>query len=357
MPKFYYQALPVQVYFGAGEAKRTQDILKQAGYHKILLIATPGQQKAAEQLARQLGDLTVTVYAHAVMPVPAEVARQAVQAAQELQVDCCLALGGGSAIGLAKAIALDTHLPIVAIPTTYAGSEMTPVYGITENQLKTTGKAAQVLPKIVIYDPALNLNLPAEISACSGMNAMAHAVEALYAENKNPVISLMALEAIRCLATALPELVQHPNDIQLREQVSYGAWLAGICLGSVGMAIHHKICHSLGGTFNLPHAQTHAIILAYSVHYNRHADVQAMDQLAAALGVDSREELGRFIYQLNQRLQIPLALKDLGLPEHAPADIARMICDSPYYNPREYDDDELKQLLLQAYAGLPPATL
>lgn len=256
-----------------------------------------------------------------------------------------------------KAIALDTHLPIVAIPTTYAGSEMTPVYGITENQLKTTGKAVQVLPKIVIYDPALSLNLPAEISACSGMNAMAHAVEALYAENKNPVISLMALEAIRCLATALPELVQHPNDIQLREQVSYGAWLAGICLGSVGMAIHHKICHSLGGTFNLPHAQTHAIILAYSVHYNRHADVQAMDQLAAALGVDSREELGRFIYQLNQRLQIPLALKDLGLPEHAPADIARMICDSPYYNPREYDDDELKQLLLQAYAGLPPATL
>lgn len=291
------------------------------------------------------------------MHVPAEVARQAIQAAQELQVDCCLALGGGSAIGLAKAIALDTHLPIVAIPTTYAGSEMTPVYGITENQLKTTGKAAQVLPKIVIYDPELSLNLPAEISACSGMNAMAHAVEALYAKNKNPVISLMALEAIRCLATALPELVQHPNDIQLREQVSYGAWLAGICLGSVGMAIHHKICHSLGGTFNLPHAQIHAIMLAYSVHYNRHADVQAMDQLAAALGVDSREELGRFIYQLNQRLQIPLALKDLGLPEHAPADIAQMICDSPYYNPREYDDDELKQLLLQAYAGLPPATL
>jgi len=260
-------------------------------------------------------------------------------------------------ISLAKAIALDTHLPIVEIPTTYAGSEMTPVYGITENQLKTTGKAAQVLPKIVIYDPALSLNLPAEISACSGMNAMAHAVEALYAENKNPVISLMALEAIRCLATALPELVQHPNNIQLREQVSYGAWLAGICLDSVGMAIHHKICHSLGGAFNLPHAQIHAIILAYSVHYNRHADVQAMDQLAAALGVDSREELGRFIYQLNQRLQIPLALKDLGLPEHAPADIAQMICDSPYYNPREYDDDELKQLLLQAYAGLPPATL
>lgn len=186
MPKFYYQALPVQVYFGAGEAKRTQDILKQAGYHKILLIATPGQQKAAEQLARQLGDLTVTVYAHAVMHVPAEVARQAIQAAQELQVDCCLAFGGGSAIGLAKAIALDTHLPIVAIPTTYAGSEMTPVYGITENQLKTTGKAVQVLPKIVIYDPALSLNQPAEISAYSGMNAMAHAVEALYAENKKP---------------------------------------------------------------------------------------------------------------------------------------------------------------------------
>ena len=173
---------------------------------------------------------------------------------QRLKVDCCLALGGGSAIGLAKAIALETHLPIIAIPTTYAGSEMTAVYGITENQLKTTGKAAQVLPKVVIYDPELTLNLPTEISACSGMNAMAHAVEALYAQDKNPIVSLMALEAITQLAQALPEIVQAPHNMQAREHALYGAWLAGVCLGSVGMAIHHKICHSLGGRYQLPQA-------------------------------------------------------------------------------------------------------
>ena len=351
MQAFHCQALPIDVHFGVGHLQKIQEILRPYAYQRILIITTAGQQAAGERLLAQIQDMAVAVYPHAVMHVPKEVADQAIQDVQRLGVDCCLALGGGSAIGLAKAIALETHLPIIAIPTTYAGSEMTAVYGITENQLKTTGKAAQVLPKVVIYDPELTLNLPTEISACSGMNAMAHAVEALYAQDKNPIVSLMALEAITQLAQALPEIVQAPHNMQAREHALYGAWLAGVCLGSVGMAIHHKICHSLGGRYQLPHAQTHAIVLAYSVYYNRHADIAAMNQLAAALNVSDREQLGLAIYQLNQRLNIPMALKDLGLPETAPAQVARIICDSPYYNPREYDYAELEALLTKAYWG------
>ncbi len=355
MQDFHYKALPIDVYFGQGKSAQVQDILLEYGYRQVLILTTPGQKEAGELLSKKLGQISVGVYPHAVMHVPVEVADKAVEFAKNNDIDCCLALGGGSTIGLAKAIALKTNLPIVAIPTTYAGSEMTPIYGMTENNLKTTGKDTYVLPKVVIYDPELNLTLPAQISACSGMNAMAHAVEALYAENKNPIISLMAVESIKSLKAALPAIAQDLTNIEARQQATYGAWLAGVCLGSVGMAIHHKICHTLGGSFNLPHAQAHAITLAYSVHYNRHADNEAMQRLAEVLQVSSREDVGLAIYRLNESLGIKLALKDIGLPKDGPAKVARIVCDSPYYNPRDYNYKELKILLDKAYAGLPPA--
>jgi alcohol dehydrogenase class IV len=351
---FNYKALPINVHFGQGRAKETKNILKEYNFASVLIITTPEQEADGQKLAEQLGELCVGVYPKAVMHVPVEVAEQAILEADKLKVDCCLALGGGSTIGLAKAIALKTSIPIVAIPTTYAGSEMTTVYGLTENRLKTTGKDLKVLPKVVIYDPELTLTLPAKISACSGMNAMAHAVEALYAQDKNPIISLMALESIRSLKDALPIIVQDPHNIEAREKATYGAWLAGICLGSVGMAIHHKICHTLGGTYNLPHAEAHAISLAYSVHYNRNADIEAMTQLAQALGGTDHQQVGNLIYELNQKLNIPLALKDIGLPKEGLQTVAKIVCDSPYYNPRAYDYAELEQLMQRAYQGLPP---
>lgn len=354
MNMFNYKALPINVHFGQGRAKETKNILKEYNFASVLIITTPEQEVDGQKLAEQLGELCVGVYPKAVMHVPVEVAEQAILEADKLKVDCCLALGGGSTIGLAKAIALKTSIPIVAIPTTYAGSEMTTVYGLTENRLKTTGKDLKVLPKVVIYDPELTLTLPAKISACSGMNAMAHAVEALYAQDKNPIISLMALESIRSLKDALPIIVQDPHNTEAREKATYGAWLAGICLGSVGMAIHHKICHTLGGTYNLPHAEAHAISLAYSVHYNRNADIEAMTQLAQALGGTDYQQVGNLIYELNQKLNIPLALKDIGLPEEGPQTVAKIVCDSPYYNPRAYDYAELEQLMQRAYQGLPP---
>lgn len=354
MQDFHYKAFPLDVYFGEGKSAQAKEILLEYGYRKVLILTTPDQEEAGQALSRKLEDISIGVYPHAVMHVPVEVAGKAVAFARDNEIDCCLALGGGSTIGLAKIIALKTHLPIVAIPTTYAGSEMTTVYGITENNLKTTGKDIHVLPKVVIYDPELTVTLPAQISACSGMNAMAHAVEALYAKDKNPIISLMAIESIRALKSALPIIVKDPTNMSARRDASYGAWLSGICLCSVGMAIHHKICHTLGGTYNLPHAQAHAITLAYSVHYNRNADIEAMDRLAEVLDVRSREEVGLAIYRLNESLGIDLALKDIGLPQEGPSKVAGIVCNSPYYNPREYNYDELKDLLDKAYQGLPP---
>nr|WP_254058771.1 maleylacetate reductase [Pseudomonas aeruginosa] len=266
MRTFVYQGLPSRVVFGDGALQHLGEEIEKLGAERALLLSTPDQRELAERLAGLLGSRSAGVYPEAVMHVPLEVARAARAEAARRRADCCIAVGGGSTIGLGKAIALESGLPILAVPTTYAGSEMTPIWGLTEDCLKKTGRDTRVLPKTVIYDPQLTLSLPPAVSACSGMNAMAHAVEALYAEDANPIIGLMAEESIRSLAQALPRVVEHPADREARGQALYGAWLAGVCLGSVGMAIHHKLCHTLGGTFNLPHAQAHAVVLPLSLY-------------------------------------------------------------------------------------------
>ncbi|MGV8671439.1 maleylacetate reductase, partial [Pseudomonas aeruginosa] len=201
----------------------------------------------------------------------------------------------------------------------------------------------------------LTLSLPPAFSAGAGMNAMAHAVEALYAEDANPIIGLMAEESIRSLAQALPRVVEHPADREARGQALYGAWLAGVCLGSVGMAIHHKLCHTLGGTFNLPHAQAHAVVLPHAAHYNREAAASALARVARALGGSAAEEAGPLLFALNRRLGVPASLGELGLPPEGPAEVARIACASPYYNPRPFEPVAIQALLERARDGLPPA--
>jgi alcohol dehydrogenase class IV len=344
MNPFIYQSLPTRVVFGWGKLSALAEEIERLGARRALILTTPEQQGLGERVAALLGDRAAGVYPKAVMHVPLEVAQAARVEAARLDADCCVAIGGGSTIGLGKAIAMDSGLPIVAVPTTYAGSEMTPIYGLTENRLKKTGRDPRVLPKTVIYDPQLTLTLPAQISACSGMNAMAHAVEALYAQDANPIISLMAEESIRS-----------PEDPQARGQALYGAWLAGICLGSVGMALHHKLCHTLGGTFNLPHAQAHAIVLPHAAHYNREAAAGPLQRAARALGGSEASEVGALLYALNQKLGIPLALADIGFPANGPAEAAQIACASPYYNPRPFEQGPIEALLTRALKGQAPA--
>ena len=352
MQPFVYTGQPARVVFGAGCLVQLVPEIERLGARRALVLSTPEQRSSAQDIANRLGDRCAGIFDRAVMHVPIETAREARAEAQRLAADCAVAIGGGSTTGLGKAIALESNLPILAIPTTYAGSEMTPIYGITEGGLKKTGRETRVLPRTVIYDPALTLSLPARLSATSGMNAIAHAAEGLYAQDANPIMGLLAEEGIRALAQGLPKVVANPADIDARGDCLYGAWLCGTVLGSVGMALHHKLCHTLGGTWNLPHAETHTIVLPHAIAYNAAAAPDAMARIARALN-SRNAALG--LYQLVQALKAPLALKDIGMPESAIDEAARLATTNPYYNPRPVELQPIRDLLRRAWAGDAPA--
>jgi alcohol dehydrogenase class IV len=272
---------------------------------------------------------------------------------RDLRADCLVAIGGGSTTGLGKAIALRTDLPQIVLPTSYAGSEMTPVVGQTSGGIKTTQSSPKILPEIVIYDVDLTMTMPPKLSATSGLNAIAHAVEALYARDRNPVISLMAQEGIRTLAQALPTICAQPNDKTARTDALYGAWLSGICLGAVGMALHHKLCHTLGGSFNLPHAETHTVILPHALAYNAPAVPDAMTRIATALGVPDAA-LG--LHDLARKLAAPMSLREIGMPESGIDLAADLAVKNPYWNPRGIERDAIHELIARAWRGDAPQT-
>ena len=304
------------------------------------------------KVAASLGPRAAGVYDQAAMHVPIEIAEDARRVAKELGADCCITVGGGSTTGLGKAIALTSELPILAVPTTYAGSEMTTIYGLTEGGVKKTGRDVRVLPRTVIYDPALTLSLPAALSAASGMNAIAHCVEALYAHDGNPINALMAEEGVRALGAALPAVVEEPSNLEARAVALYGAWLAGVSFASVGMALHHKLCHVLGGSFNLPHAETHAIVLPHAAHYNRAHAREAMARVARALGAS---DAPGGLYDLEAKLGLKLRLSEIGMKEGDLERAARIASEAPYPNPRNVEYDGVLALLREAYAGRRPA--
>jgi len=273
------------------------------------------------------------------------------QAVRDSGSDCTVALGGGSTTGLGKAIALRTDLPQIVIPTTYAGSEATPILGETRDGLKTTQKSPKILPEVIVYDVDLTLTLPPGLSATSGMNAIAHAVEGLYTQDANPIVSLMAEEGIRALGAALPKIVRDPGDREARSDALYGAWLCGVVLGSVGMALHHKLCHTLGGTFDLPHAETHTVVLPHAAAYNAPAAPEAMARAARALGV---KDAPQGLYDLAKGLGAPLALKDIGMPEAGLDRAADLAVANPYWNPRPIERAAIRALLDDAFHGRRP---
>src|SRR3546814_468493 len=268
------------------------------------------------------------------MHVPVSVVDEAASMASRLGADCTVAIGGGSTIGLAKGLSLRLDLPSLVVPTTYAGSEVTPVWGLTENGVKTTGRDRKVLPKIVIYDPDLTLTLPVEMSVASGLNAIAHAMEGLYAADGNPVVALMAEESIRALALSLPIIRNDPGDLAARSEALYGCWLAGSVLGAASVALHHKLCHTLGGTFNMPHAQTHTAVLPHAIAYNAPAVPDAMARASRALG--GGEPSAR-LFELASSLGAEMSLAKLGMPRDGVAKAAKLAVAHPYPNPHPVD--------------------
>jgi maleylacetate reductase len=351
MKDFVYSNPASRVVFGAGSLRYLEREIELIGARRALVLSTPGQRGNAERIAAMIGARCAGIFDRAVMHVPIETAREAREVARHAQADCAIAIGGGSTMGLGKAIALESSLPILAIPTTYAGSEMTPIYGITEAGLKKTGRDLRVLPKTVIYDSELTIGLPAQLSVTSGINAIAHAAEGLYAQEANPIMRLYAEEGIRALAQGLPKVLARPDDIEARDQCLYGAWLCGAVLGNVGMALHHKLCHTLGGACNLPHADTHTVVLPHALAYNAPNAPDAMRRIASALGA---QHAPQGLYDLAKALGAPASLREIGMPEGEIDRCADLAMQNAYANPRPLERDAIRALLDDAFYGRRP---
>ena len=351
---FQHQGSSARVVFGSGTLAQLGEEAARLDLTRVMVVNTPGQRGYAERAMDALGARAGVLFDGAAMHTPVEVTERALAIALGAQADGLVAVGGGSAIGLAKALALRTGLPQIVVPTTYAGSEATPILGETQNALKVTQRSGKVLPEVILYDVDLTLGLPLAISVVSGLNAVAHAAEAMYAPDGNPLISVMAEEGAAALLGALPRLKIRLDDITARSEALYGAWICGTCLGAVAMGLHHKLCHTLGGTFGLPHAETHAVILPHALAYNLDAAPEARWRLSRVLGDPDPPSA---LIALAAGLDAPLALRELGMPEAGLEQAADIAVQNAYANPRPLDHGELLALLRRAWAGEPPPPL
>lgn len=341
---------PARIVFGPKALARLDEELARLSARRALILSTPPQESQAQALAEQLGPMAAGVFAEAAMHTPVEITARAMEAFNASGADCLVSLGGGSTIGLGKAIAYRNDALQIAIPTTYAGSEVTPILGQTENGIKKTVRHPRILPETVIYDPELTFGLPTSLSVTSGLNAMAHAIEAVYAQERNPIASIMAVEAVRALRDALPTIVAEPQSPGARSQALYGSWLCGTLLGMVGMSLHHKLCHTLGGSFDLPHSETHAVMLPHSVAYNAQAAAKELKPIADLFG----KNLGAGLYDFAESLGAPQALKDLDMSEAQLVQAADLATQNPYWNPRPIERAAIQTLLQHAWAGTRP---
>lgn len=341
---------PARIVFGTGSSSTVLDEVAKLGCRRALVLATPFQKAEAEHLAASLGHLRAGVFAEATMHTPVAITEKAMAVFEALDADCVVSYGGGSTIGLGKAIAWRNDTPQIVVATTYAGSEVTPILGETENGIKVTRRDPRILPEVVIYDPERTLDLPVAMSVSSGLNAMAHAVEAIYAQDRNPITTLQALEGLRALKEGLPRIVAQPRDLQARVLALYGSWLCGTVLGTVGMSLHHKLCHTLGGTFDLPHAETHAILLPHTAAYNAEAAAEVLQPVATLFA----GSVGGGLYDFARSLGAPNALKAFGLEERDLDRAADLAATNPYWNPRPIKKAAIRQLLWNAWNGERP---
>jgi maleylacetate reductase len=353
MEAFEYIALPARVVFGVGTLWRVADEMNALGRTRAFVLSDPHHASAgATRLVQALGDKAVHVSTDAVMHTPTDVTERVLKNLVACDADCVVSLGGGSTIGLGKALALRTDLPQIVLPTTYAGSEATPILGETDGKKKTTIRSPKVLPEVIIYDVELTYGLPKGLSVVSGINAIAHAVEALYAKEANPVISNLAEQGIAMLGRALPRIVSDAADRDARSDALFGAWACGSCLGAVGMSLHHKLCHVLGGTFGLPHAETHTVILPHAAAYNAGAAPAALDRVARAFG---EQDAAAALFDLAAMNGAPTSLRQIGMSESDLDKAADEALQSAYWNPRPIEREPIRALLDDAYFGRRPS--
>lgn len=353
MEAFEYDALPGRVVFGLGARSALVGEVARLGAERVLLIASGSAARTADALADQLGTRCAGRWAEVAEHVPVDLARRARDAALAVAADCVVCVGGGSAIGLAKAVVLEVDAPIVAVPTTYAGSEMTPMYGLT-GEHKHTGRDPRVQPRVVVYDPELTLDLPFATSVASAANALAHCVEGLYGPGANPVTSLAAVEGVRVLTGSIPQLGRDSRSPNVRGDLLFGAYLAGTVIATVGVGIHHRTCHVLGGSYGLGHAASNAVVLPHAIAYNAPEIPGIMGRIADAMGTS---DPAAWTYDLMAGADLPISLASLGLPESALDDAAALVVAETRANPRPVDFDSVRRMLDDAWRGVRPSSL
>lgn len=357
---FEHITLGQRVRFGTGRsAENLTAEVKRLGASRVMVIASEFERPMAQAVTTQI--TPVLWWEEVVMHVPVEVAERARSAAADHNVDLIVCVGGGSTTGLAKAVALTSGIPVIAVPTTYAGSEATNVWGLTEDRTKTTGTDDRVLPATVIYDAEFTRNLPVEMSVSSGLNALAHCIDSLWAPKADPINQALALEGTRALTAGLSGIVKDPGDMTAREETLYGAYLAAVSFASAGSGLHHKVCHILGGTFNLPHAQTHATVLPYVLAFNAPGVPELAARLAAALGrsvaADENPAIAAVeaLNELRARLDAPTSLADHGLTaSDIPEATERVLEVFPRTNPVPATEEDITRLLTAALQGTTP---
>jgi maleylacetate reductase len=355
MDAFTHDGLPGRVVFGPGTVDGVGAELNGPLGGSVLLIAAGSAVPVGDRIAAQLTGRLAGRLDKVAQHVPEELAEEGRRIAADCAADVIVAVGGGSAVGLGKAIAVDRELPLVCVPTTYSGSEMTPVFGITGKH-KRTNRDLRALPQLVVYDPDLTIGLPARVSASSGLNAMAHCVETFYAPGTSPVAALLAEEGIRVLARALPVCVADPTDADGRSDALYGAYLAGAALAVAGTALQHKLAHELGGTHGLNHADVHTVLLPHVTAFNAPAVPEGMARVAAALGGPADPSAaGGLIHDLAAAIGAPTSLEAIGMPEDGIRGSAERAAEATgTTNPRPVDADAVEGLLRGAWVGHRP---
>ena len=348
---FEHRGLPWNILFGVGAIQRLPGELNKLGLSNALVLSSPEQAGQGHEIVKILDGRAVGLFGESAMHVPLATVEQAAEKAQRLNADCTVSIGGGSTTGLGKALALRLSLPNIVIPTSYAGSEMTNIWGITKDGQKTTGRDDAVLPTLTIYDPELTLTLPPEFAGPSGLNAMAQAVVNVASQKENPFVSAMALEAIRKLSHGLPIIMTEPDNLTARSEVLLGACFAGGAIGAGTSSLHHRLCHTFGGALNTPHAETHAILLPHSVAYNAAATVDGTEKIAQAMGV---EDAAIGIHELAKVVGAPIALRDIGVDRDDLERIVALVMESPPENPEPITATRLRVLLENAFHGHAP---
>jgi len=347
---FKHQSARTTVHFGAGAIQQLASNVEELGCKRVLILSRPNQSHEALRVAAYLGPLAAGIYASAVERSPPFIADDAIEHLRQTEADCTVAIGGGSAIGLSKAIALQTDVHQIVVPTTYSGSEVTPLLNHRDNDRNTILADPKILPEVVVYDPELTLDLPLRTTVSSAISAMSHAVEALYARNSTPISSMLAHEGLRAFAGALPILLEEPKNETARGEVLYGAWLCGTVLGQVEMALHHKLCDVLGHAFGLPHALVHSVILPHAIAYNEPAARSLLVPVCEVLGgYSASNALDTFV----RKVGAPRSLRELGLVESDLDRVTALINSEAFQNPEKVTSVGIRRIMQRAWEGAP----